>query len=254
MAASFNGSLQFSVQDWMAWSPERACRSSWLSWAGAREDNGGPHGGESYLSAGPARLPLPLKRRATAIGQMALAVALAIGDLAKARIVIASRHGEYDQTVAILSALAAHEPVSPAAFSMSVHHGLAGLLSIHGGNRQGHIAVAAGPDTFCSGLMEASLCLAEAPELPVLLLYYDTPLPPAYGPVHDEIEDGLPMAAAFLLRPRLDAGISMQYRENPDRRPATGSQVLTFLRLLLSAAPAAESRGERMIWEWSRVH
>ena len=89
---------------------------------------------------------------------------------------IASRHGEYDRTTAILTSLADRESVSPAEFSMSVHHGLAGLLSIHAGNKRGHVAVAAGADTFCFGLVEAALALADEPEIPVLLIYYDAEL------------------------------------------------------------------------------
>lgn len=248
MQAKFNGSLQFSVQDWSAWSPGRLGKSAWRNWA---------IGAPAEAAAAPepvAKLPMQLKRRATGIGQKALEMALAIPDAAAAKIVIASRHGEYDHTVAILSSLADREPVSPAEFSMSVHHGLAGLLSIHTGNRLGHLAVAAGIDTFCNGLIEAALCLAETPEIPVLLLYYDDPLPADYAPFQEESEADLPLAAAFLLRPSAPTGLMLQYRPTQATQRARDSQALAFLRLFLSDASEAECQGEHMIWRWSRVH
>ncbi|WP_374371261.1 beta-ketoacyl synthase chain length factor [Dongia sp.] len=248
MQAKFNGSLQFSVQDWSAWSPGRLGKSAWRNWA---------IGAPVEPAAAPeptAKLPMQLKRRATRIGQKALEMALAIPDADAAKMVVASRHGEYDHTVAILSSLADREPVSPAEFSMSVHHGLAGLLSIHTGNRLGHVAVAAGIDTFCNGLIEAALCLAETPEIPVLLIYYDAPLPEAYAPFQDESEAALPLAAAFLLRPCAETGLALHYHRSQAPERARENQALAFLRLLLSDAADAECQGEHMIWRWSRVH
>lgn len=198
-------------------------------------------------------LPMMLRRRATAIGQKAIGAALACQDVGSARYVISSRHGEYARTTAIFTSLAERTAPSPAEFSMSVHHGLAGLLSIHTGNRLGHVAVAAAQDSFANGLLEAALCVADEPATPVLLVYYDEPLPAPYERFRGEAEADLPMVLAVLLGSGGTEQMSYQWR--PAQVPAAvQDQALTFLRWLLSGARESECQGERMAWRWSRVH
>lgn len=194
-----------------------------------------------------------LRRRATSIGQKAVGAALACQDVGAARYVIASRHGEYARTTGIFTSLAERTAPSPADFSMSVHHGLAGLLSIHTGNRLGHVAVAAAEDSFANGLLEAVLCVMDEPATPVLLIYYDAPLPEDYDQFRSEAESELPIVLAVLLGP--DRTERMSYQRRLVQVSATvQNQSLTFLRWLLSGAQNAECQGERMIWRWSRVH
>ena len=200
-------------------------------------------------------LPMMLRRRATAIGQKAVGAALACQDVNSARYVVASRHGEYARTTAIFTSLAKREAPSPAEFSMSVHHGLAGLLSIHTGNRLGHVAVAAAEDSFASGLLEAALCVAEEPATPVLLIYYDEPLPVehGYGQFRYAAETELPIVLAVLVG--LDGAEPMSFQWRPEHiSTVVQNQALTFLRWLLSGTEDAECRGTRMAWRWSRVH
>jgi hypothetical protein len=251
MAGSgFTSELFFSVRDWFAWAPGRETRPAWHEWA----SGGAPAADSPGESAEPMPgVPMMLRRRATPIGQRAVGAALACQDVAVARYVIASRHGEYDRTMSIFAALAAGEAPSPAEFSMSVHHGLAGLLSIHTGNRLGHVAIAAAEDSFGSGMLEAALCLAEDPATPVLLIYYDAPLPGDYERFRCQSEAELPVVLALLLGAPLDARISYQWEPAETATEVTESQALVFLRWLLSEAPQAECRGERMIWRWSRA-
>jgi len=199
-------------------------------------------------------VPMMLRRRATPIGQKVMGAALACRDVGSARYVVASRHGEYDRTVGIFTSLAAREPPSPAEFSMSVHNGLAGLLSIHTGNKLGHVAVAAGEDSFAYGLVEAALCLAEEPETPVLLLYYDAPLPAGYEPFRSPSEAELPVIVALVLEKAREGAISCAWESAEAGAPARGNQALAFMRWLLSGAPDGACAGERMTWRWSHVH
>src|SRR5262245_47861774 len=122
--------LAFSVRDWFAWAPGRETRRAWRDWAVTTS----AEPSENDLAT-MQTLPMMLRRRATAIGQKAIGAALACQDVGAARYVISSRHGEYARTTAIFTSLAERTAPSPAEFSMSVHHGLAGLLSIHTGNR-----------------------------------------------------------------------------------------------------------------------
>ena len=93
------------------------------------------------------------------------------------RVVFASRHGEVDRTLSILQELAAGREVSPALFSMSVHNAVAGIWSIFKGNRAPMSALAAGPETFGWGLVEAIATWRADPAWPVLYVYADDRLP-----------------------------------------------------------------------------
>ena len=135
--------IRFSVADWMAIAPGRSTRDAWIAWA-----NGGEPAGEPAANL-TAQLPSSLRRRVTPIGQAGFAAAHVLGaDSRHARIVFCSRHGEFSRTLALLQALAADEPLSPADFSLSVHNALLGLLSIAWKNSAGHSSIAAGPDSF----------------------------------------------------------------------------------------------------------
>ncbi|PWC36575.1 beta-ketoacyl synthase chain length factor [Azospirillum sp. TSO35-2] len=233
--------LRFAVRRWSAWTPGRETRAAWRDWAGAPPS--------AVDEAPPPALPMMLRRRATPLGQRLIAAALACGDgAARARYVLASRHGELGRTLTILESLAAGDPPSPTEFSMSVHHGLAGLLSIHTGNRAGHTALAAGEDSFGFGLLEAAALLAERPGEPVLLLYGDDPLPDAYAAFREDGDAGLPMVCALLLEAGDD--ILFQAAPNRDGAPPALSAVSDFLRFLLAPERTVTSTGARMVWTW----
>lgn len=237
------GELRFGVRDWFAWAPGRESRRDWLAWA---------QSDDAAASVEPMPvLPAMLRRRVTSIGQKAVGVALACEGVQNGRYVLTSRHGEFDRTIKLLTSLATDEPTSPAEFSMSVHHGLAGLLSIHTGNRLGHTAVAGGVDSFGYGLMEAASCLAEAPETPVLLIYFDDPLPDSYADFRIAAETELPLAMAFTLTAQGDAALSLSCR--PSDGAAGGENLpLSFLRFLLGRSPSQSATGGEMIWRWQR--
>lgn len=245
--------LSFRVRDWFAWAPERESQKAWRAWAGQGEVDA--------PDATMPTLPMMLRRRVTPIGQKALGAALACSGVGEARYVLASRHGEFDRTVTILASLAENEQPSPAEFSMSVHHGLAGLLSIHTGNKAGHTAVAGSLDSFGYGLLEAASCLAEAPSVPVLLIYFDPPLPEDYAPFRPSAEAELPLALAMTLTASegdavcVSTTIADGEAERPENLPQNlpHNLPLSFLRFLLGNEPVATVRGGRMVWRWHRA-
>jgi Beta-ketoacyl synthase, N-terminal domain len=241
--------LRLAVRAWSAWAPQRETPAAWRAWAGV------PDIARDEADDGAIAVPMMLRRRSTALGQKMLASALACGETASTgRYVLASRHGEFSRTLGILKSLAAHELPSPADFSMSVHNGLAGLLSIHLGNTRGHTAMAAGLDTFGFGLMEAAARLAEQPNEPVLLLFGDEPLPGEFDIFgEDDIELPLVVALALQAPAAGDDGISFHAVPSGSggARPSTAAPI-DFLRFLLSGAPSAVSEGARMTWTWRR--
>ena len=243
------GGLRFAVRAWSAWAPQRETPAAWRAWARATDLH------TSEASNGSIVVPMMLRRRSTALGQKMLASALACGETALTGCyVLASRHGEFSRGLSILKSVAAHELPSPAEFSMSVHNGLAGLLSIHLGNTRGHTALAAGLDTFGFGLIEAAAHLVEQPSVPVLLLFGDEPLPAEYDVFGGDDVD-LPLVVALALQAPAagDDGILFEaLPRSAGARPSTAAPI-DFLRFLLSGAQSAVSEGARMTWTWRRA-
>lgn len=229
-----------TLAHWAAWAPGLEGPGDWAGWDGSH-----PRGGES----GPALswLPPMQRRRLPPLARAVFDVARrAAGDqAARVPTVIASRHGELSRTLNLLVSLADGTPVSPAAFSLSVHNAVSGQLSIALGNRAPASCVALGGDGLTGALIEA-LCLKHPGE-PVLLLAYDAPLPDCYRPYcHDE---PFPWALALLID---DHGRRYRLHDAPpdgEPRPQ-GPALASFLargaeRLILT--------GERRAWYWSRL-
>ena len=205
-------------------------------------------------TAPPPRPPVPLllRRRVSPIGQAALRAAWALPQVERARFVFASRNGEFDRTLAMLDQLAAEDAPAPADFSLGVHNALPGLLSICTRNHRGHIALAAGIDSFGFGLMEAAACLLEQPEDPVVLVYYDAPLPPGYPDTAPACtKTTLALAIALVAPPEASTSIVMSATPADDTEPCEAAPVV-FLSFLRTMAPEARATGERMIWQWRR--
>lgn len=199
-------------------------------------------------------LPSLLRRRVSAIGRKALEAAWTILPADhEPRLILASRHGEYARTFGLLTALAESGEVSPAEFSLAVHHALAGLLSIATGNRQGHSAVAAGPDSFGYGLLEATGFVAEQ-AAPALLLYFDEPLPSLYAALDDDDDDvPAPVALAVLLVPPESPVARVVHM---DLHPGTGSSGQCLARSFLSVLEQGIDvavQGGRHVWRWSHA-
>jgi hypothetical protein len=142
--------------------------------------------------------------------------------------------------------------VSPSDFTLSVHHALAGLLAIARRNRAGHTAVAAGPESFCCGFLEAVACLAETPAQPVLLVHYDEALPPPFSGA----APAWPAVALVVALAAGGPGEAMAFAARPATVSAgePGDPAVRFRDFL--ANPAANSlaiAGERMNWNWRRA-
>ncbi|MET1027213.1 MAG: beta-ketoacyl synthase chain length factor [Dongiaceae bacterium] len=243
--------LFISVDSWFAWAPGLESRTAWRAWAGGADL---PAQGEAGSTEGLVALPMMLRRRIDSFSQKVIGAALACGDLQKARYVFASRHGEFSRTRRILGDLSDQQLPSPADFSMSVHHALAGLLSIHTGNKAGHTTIAAGTDSFGYGLLEAVTTLAEQPDQPVLLVCYDEPLPDEYQVFEQTESAALPIILALKLGRGQDATGSIKFSVAPatgDR--STAGLARDFLDFYLSGRADGGSTGKRLDWRWHRA-
>ncbi len=240
--------MRFRVTDWMACAPGREQKADWLAWAQ------GDLSRAAQPSAQPT-LPATLRRRVSAIGQMAFQAAYGMPQVPRARFVFCSRHGEFRRTRSLLEALARREPTSPADFSLSVHNALAGLLSIAWKNDAGHTALAAGVDSFGFGLLEAAACVASGREEAVLLVYFDEPLPDEYAVFR--LGDEPSLALALLLEPARrdgeDLTLSVEPRVTREAAQAASVQALDFLHFLLSGESERLFPGGSVRWRWRRA-
>lgn len=99
--------------------------------------------------------------------------------------VFSSRHGDLSQTSAMLEDLARRDPLSPTAFSLSVHNAVAGLYSILSKNHQASSTVSAGHGTFAAGLFESAL-RAIGSQQPVLFVHTEQTVPQLYSQFNDQ--------------------------------------------------------------------
>jgi hypothetical protein len=220
------------------------------AWAAWTETGALAHGAAGMADEPP---PALLRRRVGPLGQHALRLAWGIGCSGQARLVASSRHGEFRRTLGILDSIIAAEGVSPAEFTLSVHHALAGLLSIARGNRRGHTAVAAGPESFCFGFLEAACCLAENPAEPVLLMHYDEMLPEPFTRFAGETGPAMALVVALAAGGPGEAMTLRLAPGTPAGAAVADSLAGGFCRFL--GDPAARdfsAAGARLTWQWSR--
>lgn len=189
------GDVSFSVASHTAWAPGLDTAAAWLEWAHGRAQT-------NAAAADPkvAKMPPMLRRRASVTGKMALETAYAClpeHATADLPVIFASRHGECARSVELLQELAQHAPLSPTAFSLSVHNANGGLWSIARGDRSNNIAIAAGSSTVEHALIEACGLLADGAQQ-VLLVMADSPPPEIFSAYSDCAEQGF--AWAWLLQ------------------------------------------------------
>ena len=229
--------MTFTVRAWEAWSEQAP--------PGERASAGAEHGQPPP--------PVLLRRRVGTLGQHALRLAWGMACSAEARLIASSRHGEFHRSLAIMEGLVAGEGVSPAEFTLSVHHALVGLLSIARNNRRGHTAVAAGPESFCFGFLDAVAGLADAPQEPVLLIHYDERLTEPFARFAPETGPGLALVLALAADGPGEAMTLVATptaAPRPDGLPDPAAGFCAFLAD--PSAPHHTVVGPRMTWHWTR--
>lgn len=195
-----------------------------------------------------------VRRRLSSLSKAALKVAHDCADGKKAvRMVFASRHGELRRTTDILRNIAAGEPVSPNAFSLSVLNAMSGIYGIARGDRSPATAISAGPESLGYALLEAYAQHKQQPSPPVLVVYADEPADALYGTVEDEIQEG---ALAILIdadtaQGELECSLSGADEPNRAEPGARCTQSEALVRCLDSHQPASwQSASVNWQWRW----
>ena len=169
--------LRFSIADWAAWAPGLANQTAW--WTQFSDPN-------STWEVTDAVAPVPelspmTRRRLNRVGRSALQVAFATHKkVSTGPVIFASRYGDLERSVALLSALANNESLSPTAFSVSVHNAIGAIFSIEQGDTENYSALAAGVNTVPCALLEANALLDDG-AASVMLVVYEDPLPEIYA-------------------------------------------------------------------------
>ena len=245
-------STDLAVSCWAAWAPGLPDRSSWQDWAAGNKEISGPVDPDvSFVK------PL-LRRRLSPLNRMAFHVASAcLPDGAAPYCIFCSRYGEYARAFEIMNSLASGEPVSPNAFSLSVHNTVSSLFSIARGDRTHSTAIAAGGSTLEAGFLEARGLLAEAPDASALLVYYDEPLPSFYVVKADAIQVSAALALLLRLPQHSEANetvlrLSWSASEKKGTGTTAVNPTLRLIKLLAEVECKDELDDGRLLWTWSR--
>lgn len=236
--------MELCVARLVAWAPALTCEADWRRWATKNYAIG------NEGSPACARVPAMLRRRLTRWGRLALEVTAPLTDqLAEhSPIIFSSRHGDTLRTEALLSDLAEGEPLSPTAFSLSVHNASLGLYTIVEKLTAPSIALAAGRDTLFAALIEAQTWLSQG-ATQVLLVHADEPLAPFFAVDADEPQ--VPIAIALLLTANEGERLSLSWTQT-EGEVDQDALPLAFLRFWFSDQKKLTINAERLTWQLTR--
>lgn len=169
--------LDILINSWSAWQPRINGPALCKSCKGGRQD-------ESEVEKPNLRnIPAMQRRR---LGPLARVVFHVLGqcvDVSRQEpVIFCSLMGEIQRTQRILTAIASDQPVSPAAFSLSVHNAMSGLWSLIHDVKAPMIAISPGNDGTVAGLLEAAGILQERKYPAVNIVHYEEDYPAFYTP------------------------------------------------------------------------
>lgn len=240
--------IQLNISQWAALAPGLSSHGDWQQWA-----NGDKDVAETIDKLDLPQIPAMLRRRLSPMGKAALWCAYQIVDSPSDHAcVFCSQHGEVERTMQLLKDLAEQQPLSPTAFSLSVHNAIGGIHSIARKDTSNITAISAGPDSICAALLEARALLEDPDCQQVLCMIYDTPLPSPYNQ-YDQTPE-FPLALALLANnsPAQNTALTLSLTSNSEDLQ-TPQPAQAFIKFLLDKQQAALSisSGPRQ-WLWQK--
>jgi hypothetical protein len=242
--------IDLRIEQWRAWAPGLEDEAAWRAWA---RHPALPDAADTQPSCD--FLPAMQRRRLSRLARMTLDVAWPLcAEGEQLPFVFASRHGETPRTFALLSDVAAEQPLSPTQFGLSVHNAIAGQWSMLRGQRGESVAIAGEADTFEHAMVEAAGLLNDA--TPSVLVVIAEERPPA---AYDTWIDDVPFSYAVALRVgRIVPGERTEGTDwrleltTGDNRRDTGAwpHALDFLRSQLAERVPLEHPWKRRRWIW----
>ncbi len=176
----------------------RECKLSVRQWAAVRQDGTGEE--RFGAVAGEDIIPTGFRRRMGKLERLAVRCMLSVlAGGTTSELIFCSRYGNLETLAALLRSIAAGEPMSPMAFSGSVHNAAPGTVGMIRKERISHTALAAGPCTLRAGLVEAYARLAADGCEDIIVAYADLPLSDVYGDLEREVGPGIGLAMRLVL-------------------------------------------------------
>lgn len=230
-----------------AWAPGLTNAEQWQQWA-AGHLNPAASGTPDAKA-----VPPMLRRRLTRWGRMALQTACACAEAVTAEtpVLFSSRHGDTHRTCALLQDLAVNEPLSPTAFSLSVHNASLGIYTIVQQALGPSLAMAAGKESLAHAMLEAA-SLLEAGADQVLLVHTDDDLAELYQPYADERD--MPHSVAMVLTRNEGVPVELEWRDNGEITASAEAMSCAFLRWWFGQEKQMEYSGSRLTWTWAAEH
>jgi hypothetical protein len=231
----------FRVCRWAAWAPGLPSQDLWRAWL--QQPDLAALDGDAIPAL--TELPPMTRRRIDPLGRAALQAAFwAQGSESTGPVVFASRWGEIARSVSLLRQLAQGEPLSPAAFSLSVHNASSAVYSIARGDTANYAAISAGPCSAAAGVCEALGLLADGAQQ-VLVVSIESALPDPY----QQFETSpLPVRSWAAL---IEAGSELTLDTAPQRLELEKNRLppdLATLQFLTGGRSELQQAG----WQWSR--
>lgn len=232
-----------------AWAPGLDTPDAWQQWAG----QAGAISGDDKPAA--SMVPAMTRRRLSRWGRQALEVATAVtvADPQTTPVIFSSRHGDCERNYKLLESLAVGEPLSPNAFSLSVHNSALGIYTILTGCHAPSLALAGGPETFAVAWTEALAWLA-ADTGQVLLVHTDEPLCDFYR--HDADEQEMSAGLALLLSAKaLPGAVRVSLKCSAGNEFDEGLQrslIWQFLAWWFGSSELLRVSSGRYLWQWQR--
>ena len=239
-------SLAFNIERCAAWLPGVETPQDFTAWA----KNTKKIDIENAVMPALKQVPAMQRRRLSPFAKITLATTLDVcAELASEQIdtVFSSRHGDLQRTALLIENVAEQEGLSPTQFGLSVHNAVAGLYSIFTKNKAPMTAVAAGEQSFITGLIDAA-CKLKANNLErILYVYSDYDIPEYYKPYVQSGE----CACSIALLLSATAGTVCELIQTEQVSEDDCYQPLAFLASYFGDSTECKLNSGRSIWTLS---
>ncbi|QIR13307.1 beta-ketoacyl synthase chain length factor [Shewanella aestuarii] len=238
--------LAFDILSWGGWTPDFQDNESWCHWQSANQSSD-----LNSVSPSLVQVPAMQRRRFSRLTKMMLTVAFEC-QATQLRSVFASRHGELNRTIGLLEDVISKTPLSPMAFSQSVHNTASGIYGIVNNNTACSTSIAAGAQSLPQALIETFAQIKQYQQ-PILLVFGDDPVPPVYNEFINEVE--LPIALGLVLDASATKSANAIAQLTIDSaKPNITDNKICLSELIHHIASGKNIQGEMCHWQWNLHH
>jgi Beta-ketoacyl synthase, N-terminal domain len=164
-------------------------------------------------------------------------------------VVFASRHGDVNKTINLMTILSQQETLSPTAFGLSVHNAVGGLWAIIKKNQAVNVALAAGTESLSQALIEVFARMASSPNQPYVLLYVDEAVPALYRDYLPDLQ--FPHVCALLFDPKSTQQLTINWMPNASGLVDAMPQSFALLNVLFGVGASSCWSSQDATWDFA---